>query len=114
MNNKVYDSTKWVAMIGLPAVGTLYVALAAIWGLPSAEQVLATVTAVDLFLGAILGLAARNYTKSGARYDGTMEIEETDSSLIHGLELTTPPEELGQKKEVIFKLQPKHVKPYDA
>ena len=63
MSNKVYDILKWVAMILLPAVGTLYFALASIWGLPFAEQIVGTVTAFDTFLGVILGISTYQYKK---------------------------------------------------
>lgn len=61
MNNKVYDILKWIAQIVLPAVGTLYFALSQIWGLPYGEQVVGTITAVDAFLGAILGVSSMTY-----------------------------------------------------
>lgn len=61
MNNKVYDILKWIAQIVLPAAGTLYFALSQIWGLPYGEQVVGTITAVDAFLGAILGVSSMNY-----------------------------------------------------
>ncbi|MED9969063.1 MAG: phage holin [Ruminococcus sp.] len=63
MSNKVYDILKYVAQIVLPALGTLYFALAAIWGFPYGEQVVGTITAVDAFLGAVLGIASYNYNK---------------------------------------------------
>lgn len=63
MSNKVYDTLKWIAMILLPAVGTLYFALASIWGLPFAEQIVGTVTAFDTFLGVILGISTYQYKK---------------------------------------------------
>ena len=55
MTNKIYDILKFIAQIVLPALGTLYFALAAIWGFPYGEQVVGTITAVDAFLGAVLG-----------------------------------------------------------
>lgn len=64
MSNKVYDILKWIAQIVLPALGTLYFALAATWGLPYGEQVVGTITAVDTFLGALLGISAANYYKA--------------------------------------------------
>jgi hypothetical protein len=64
MSNKVYDVLKYIAQIVLPAVGTLYFALAGIWGLPFGEEIVGTLTAVDTFLGAILMLSAANYNKN--------------------------------------------------
>ena len=51
-------------MILLPALGTLYFALAGIWGFPYAEQVVGTVTALDTFLGVLLGISTSQYNKN--------------------------------------------------
>jgi hypothetical protein len=61
-NSRVYDALKWAALIGLPALGTLYFALAGIWGLPAAEQVVGTIVSVDTFLGVVLGISTSNYS----------------------------------------------------
>lgn len=61
LNNKAYDILKWIAMYLLPALGTLYFALAGIWGFPCGEQVVGTITAVDTFLGVVLGISSANY-----------------------------------------------------
>ena len=63
MSNKVYDVLKWIAMYLLPAFGTLYFALASIWGLPYGEQIVGTITAIDTFLGVILGISTAQYNK---------------------------------------------------
>ena len=63
-SNKTYDFLKWVAQYLLPAAGTLYFALAGIWGFPYGEQVVGTITAVDTFLGVILGISTIQYNKS--------------------------------------------------
>jgi len=67
LSNSNYDWLKWVAQIFLPAFGTLYFALASIWGLPYAEQVVGTVTAIDAFLGALLGISTHYYNKDGGQ-----------------------------------------------
>ena len=64
MNDKTYDMLKWIAMYLLPAMGTLYFALAGIWGLPYGEQVVGTITAIDTFLGVILGISSAQYKKT--------------------------------------------------
>lgn len=61
MSNEMYDKLKFIAQILLPACGTLYFALASIWGLPYGEQIVGTITAVDAFLGACLGISTKNY-----------------------------------------------------
>lgn len=63
MNNKTYDILKWIAQYALPAVGTLYFALAGIWGFPYGEEVVGTITAVDAFLGVLLGISTAQYNK---------------------------------------------------
>lgn len=63
MNNKTYDILKYIAQIVLPALGALYFALSQIWGLPYGEQIVGTITALDCFLGAILGISTAVYNK---------------------------------------------------
>lgn len=63
LSNKTYDVLKWIATIALPAAGTLYFALAGIWGFPYGEQIVGTITAVDTFLGIILGISTAQYNK---------------------------------------------------
>lgn len=63
MSNKVYDVLKYIAQIALPALGTLYFALAEIWGLPYGEQIVGTITAVDACLGALLMISSSKYYK---------------------------------------------------
>ena len=57
LSDKTYSLLKWISLILLPALGTLYFALAGIWGLPFGEQIVGTITAIDTFLGAILGIS---------------------------------------------------------
>lgn len=64
MTNKTYDILKFVALILLPALGTLYFALSGIWGLPYGEEVVGTLTAVDAFLGTMLGISTAQYNKT--------------------------------------------------
>ena len=64
MSNRVYDILKWIAMYLLPAAGTLYFALASIWGLPYGEQIVGTITAIDTFLGVLLGISNAQYKKA--------------------------------------------------
>ena len=65
MSNKVYDVLKYIAQIGLPALATLYFAVAEIWGLPYSAEVVGTITALDAFLGVLLGITTAQYNKKG-------------------------------------------------
>ena len=60
-DNKVYDILKFIALIVLPALGTLYFTLSGIWGFPYGEQVVGTITAIDTFLGALLKISSNRY-----------------------------------------------------
>lgn len=66
-SNKVYDTLKWIARYLLPALGTLYFALAGIWNFPFGEQIVGSITAVDTFLGVILGISTAQYNKDIAK-----------------------------------------------
>jgi uncharacterized membrane protein YuzA (DUF378 family) len=61
ISNALYDILKWVAQILLPALGALYAALAGIWGFPLGTEIVGSIAAVDLFLGALLGISSANY-----------------------------------------------------
>ena len=65
LNNKVYDILKYIAQIVLPAIGTLYFAIAQIWKLPLGEEIVGTITAIDTFLGVLLGISSIQYNKEG-------------------------------------------------
>ena len=64
MSNKVYDILKWIALIALDAVGLLYKTIAAIWHLPLGDEVLATCTALSVFLGTLIGVSSASYKKN--------------------------------------------------
>ena len=65
MSNKVYDILKYITQIIIPAVATLYFALAGIWGFPYGEQIVGTLTAIDTFLGVCLGISSAQYKRGG-------------------------------------------------
>ena len=53
----VYDILKWLALIGLPAIGVFYSALAGIWNLPGANEVARTLQVVGLAIGTVIGVS---------------------------------------------------------
>jgi len=101
-NNKVYDILKWIAQIALPATGTLYFALAGIWGFPYGEQIVGTITAIDTFIGVLLGISSSGY--SG---DGTLNVTEGTDKDVYSLDLEIPVEELSKKNVITFKVKNK-------
>lgn len=106
MNNKLYDRLKFVAQIVLPALGTLYVTLAAIWDLPAPQEVAATILAVDTFLGVLLGLQAAAYAKSDKRFDGSMDVRTVGDKQTFQMAFNDHHqlEKLGEKDEILFKV----------
>ena len=64
LSNKTYYILKWIAQILLPAIGTFYFALASIWNFPYVEQIVGTITAIDTFLGVVIGINSVQYKKS--------------------------------------------------
>lgn len=64
MSNKVYDALKWIVMIVLPSLGTFYLVLSGIWGLPYGEQISGTIGAVEVLLGSCMMLSSAKYNKS--------------------------------------------------
>ena len=65
ISNRLYDILKWLVIIVLPAVATLYAGLSAVWAWPYADEVVTTITAVDTFLGAVLCISSATYNKEG-------------------------------------------------
>lgn len=66
LSNRVYDALKWIAQVALPALGALYFGLAQIWGFPYGKEIVGTLTVIDAFLGALLGISTAQYKKEQA------------------------------------------------
>lgn len=98
-NDKVYGTLKWIAQYFLPAAGTLYFALSGIWGLPYGEQIVGTITAVDTFIGVLLGISTANY-----KGDGTMIVNTKDPEKdVYNLEVNDLAG-LTEKKQIVLKV----------
>lgn len=59
----VYDVLKWVAQYLLPALATFWLTVAKIWGIPYGVEIGATISALDVFLGVVLGISSKNYNE---------------------------------------------------
>ena len=64
MTNKQYDTLKTISLLIAPIVVFL-TALVDIWGIPYGSQIVATLAAVDVLLGAIVTIARQQYFKEG-------------------------------------------------
>lgn len=106
LSDSVYNAIKQAAQYWLPALGTLYAALGALWGFPYVTQVVGTIAAVDVFLGVILGVGAASYNKSDAKYDGAIVVASDGEDQAHALQLS--PEQfatLPTKDSLTLKVQ---------
>lgn len=96
ISDKTYTILEWVARVLLPALGTLYGAVGALWGVPNVGAVVGTIVAVDAFLGVFIGLAQKAYDASGAGFNGEITVTPTGSggSALSNLVLEKDPSEL--------------------
>jgi len=67
MSPKLYDGLKYTAQIGLPAIVAFYGVVAIAWGFPYTEQVLTTLGALNVLLGALLAKSSADYYKEQAK-----------------------------------------------
>jgi hypothetical protein len=104
LKNKVYDLLKKFTTLILPAFGALYFGLAAIWGLPAAEQVVGTCAVVATFLGVIIKLGDNSYNASEDRFDGDINIVDKKDGELYDMVLKVPAEELKGMSEITFKV----------
>lgn len=65
LSDSVYNILKWICLIVSPALCTLIVTLSNLWGwqIPT-EAIVGTISAITLFIGAILGFSTAQYNKS--------------------------------------------------
>lgn len=70
ISNQTYDLLKYITQIVIPAMATLYFALAGIWGFPYGEQIVGTLTAIDTFLGVLLGISTYHYNNEKTEKEG--------------------------------------------
>lgn len=108
VNNRLYDFAKRTTMIYLPALGTLYFALAGIWNFPKPEEVVGSITALVTFLGVVLHISNNQYQNSDASTDGTIDVSHNEAGAkVFQLGLNGDPENLDQQDKVVFKVNKK-------
>lgn len=107
LSNQTYNFLKQLVTIVLPACATLYFAMAGIWGLPNAEEVVATFAGVTTFLGVVLGISTKSWNDSEAKYDGSLVVTGNDQDTgVPDLQMTVKrdPNELAEKRTVRLKM----------
>lgn len=63
LSNRAYDILKYVAMIFIPALVVLVLTVGKIWNLPYYDNIGATISAIGVFLGSLLGLSSYEHNK---------------------------------------------------
>lgn len=63
LSDKAYDILKWVVLICIPALATAYVASAAVWGWPLAEEISKSANIICTLIGALIGISTAQYNK---------------------------------------------------
>ena len=74
MGNKTYDTLKFIALAVTP-VFTFICAIISIWGIPYAQQITATLAALETLIGALVVIAKKIYDNrlNGTGGDGVDE-----------------------------------------
>lgn len=104
--NRIYDVLKWITQFMLPALGTLYFALAKIWKFPYGEEIVGSIAAVTAFLGLLLGISSHNYVG-----DGVIQVNpeglpaETETEFDSTITLNIPDVELLNKDRIVLQVE---------
>jgi hypothetical protein len=106
LNNKTYDTLKWIAQIFLPALATLYGALSALLGLPLGAEIVGGIIAFDAFLGVLLQLSTKSYEKSAPSGAGALVVNPDDfPGPKYQFKIDTDPAELENARQIVFKVE---------
>lgn len=107
ITNKVYDIIKWIVVIVLPAIITLYSTLGGIWNFPYVNEIVGTLAAIDVFLGVIMKVSGFSYNKE---LDGTLHIDTiTDDATDKYLFEINDLDNLASKDKIMLKINQKEL-----
>jgi hypothetical protein len=106
LGNNAYNLIKKSATVVLPAVATLYFALSQLWNFPEPEKVVASITALNTFLGVLMQVSKKSYYASSVPYVGEIKVENSDdgSRKVFSLVVDGDPEELESMDTATFKI----------
>ncbi len=106
LSGSFYDMLRALSQYILPGVGALYYSLSLIWGLGFGEQVLATTTALGVFVGVVMGISNKSYEESGDRYDGSLVVDSSNPEKdIFSFEVDSPLDQMRDKTELVLKVE---------
>ena len=61
MNDKIYNILKYICIVALPALTTLYGVIGATCHIPYTQQTLTILAAVDTCIGSLIGISSARY-----------------------------------------------------
>lgn len=105
--NHTYDVMKNAVILTLPAMATLYFAIAKIWSLPYADDIVATITALSTFFGIILRVSSKRYDANEAQFGGTIDViqkPEGGQKVLFAFKDDEVAENLDKRDEITFKI----------
>jgi hypothetical protein len=104
LGDSTYSVMKKSATIILPALATLYFALAQLWNFPEPEKVVASITALNTFIGVLVQISKKSYYASGEQYAGEIQVQDVGDKRVASLVIDGDPEDILSMKEATFKI----------
>lgn len=105
LSNQLYDTLRGLVELVIPGIGTLYAAIAILWGLPYAEQVVGTAAALSVFGGVLLKVSRSQYKSTEADKDGSIDVFSTDGDTQLGkLSFNVSSEDIAGKNTLVLKV----------
>lgn len=111
ISNEAYAVIKWVAQYLLPGLATLVFALGGTWEWDNTTQIVGTITAFDLFLGGLLGLAKKRYDSiegPEGKFDGTAKVINVDPEegvYTINMQVSTRLDEVQKQGELVLRVE---------
>lgn len=104
LSSNAYDKLKPLAHIWLPALALFYITIAPLWGLPKSEEVSATIVALDLLLGTVLGISSKQFKNAPTVYDGRILVSQGEGPNESNLDVSLKPLAVASKKELVVRV----------
>lgn len=90
----LYDKLKFLALVLLPAFGSLYFGLDTLWHWGYGEKVVGSIGLIDTFLGVVLHLDNKRYYDNEENFDGDVNVTPEDGGNKVMLAFNKPPEDI--------------------
>lgn len=111
LSDGVYTALKHIAAVGLPALSTLYFALASIWNWPDTTAVVGSIAAVNVFAGAFMTLSSVTYNSTITKYVGDLLYHKGGSVPELSLSLDGAVQDIEKLGQVLLKVVPTNAAP---